>query len=378
MRKKPTIRDVAQLAGVSYGTVSRYLNGGEHVSPDAAERIAQAISKAQYTPNNAARTLARQRTHAVALIIQVESNETIVQASVSAAMTGANQVLGDAGYQMVTLIANTESSTERIMRLVGSDFADGYLLFSMSNDDQFAESFRNVDSPVVRSEIGGDLPYPAVDFTNEQGQYDITRYLLDKGRRRLLYICGPGYSPTALNRYEGFKRAMGDNFREDDVYFADSWEIDNGEMAVAEFESRFVRPGAAAAGVAAGADSADATVAGSDAGAAVDAVDGVDAAGAGVAVGIDGVVCANDDIAMGAIRRLTHMGYRVPEDVSVTGFDDSPIALLSDPKLTTVRQDSQLHGETMARLLLDIMDGKPLGERHTVLLPTTIMHRRSA
>ncbi|KAB5608548.1 LacI family transcriptional regulator [Bifidobacterium jacchi] len=373
MRKKPTIRDVAQLAGVSYGTVSRYLNGGEHVSPDAAERIAQAISKAQYTPNNAARTLARQRTHAVALIIQVESNETIVQASVSAAMTGANQVLGDAGYQMVTLIANTESSTERILRLVGSDFADGYLLFSMSNDDQFAESFRNVGAPVVRSEIGGDLPYPAVDFTNEQGQYDITRYLLDKGRRRLLYICGPGYSPTALNRYEGFKRAMGDQFREGDVYFADSWEIDNGEMAVAEFESRFVRPGAAAARVAAGADSADAVAADSGAAGA-----GVDAAVAGVADGIDGVVCANDDIAMGAIRRLTHMGYRVPEDVSVTGFDDSPIALLSDPKLTTVRQDSQLHGETMARLLLDIMDGKPLGERHTVLLPTTIMHRRSA
>ena len=78
-QKKPTIRDVARLAGVSYGTVSRYLNGNTHVSQDAAERIAAAITKSQYTPNNAARSLAQRRTLTVALIIQVESNETIAR-----------------------------------------------------------------------------------------------------------------------------------------------------------------------------------------------------------------------------------------------------------------------------------------------------------
>ena len=108
-QKKPTIRDVARLAGVSYGTVSRYLNGNTHVSQDAAERIAAAITKSQYTPNNAARSLAQRRTLTVALIIQVESNETIAQASMSRAMAGANQVLGDAGYQMVTLIATART-----------------------------------------------------------------------------------------------------------------------------------------------------------------------------------------------------------------------------------------------------------------------------
>ena len=124
-QKKPTIRDVARLAGVSYGTVSRYLNGNTHVSQDAAERIAAAITKSQYTPNNAARSLAQRRTLTVALIIQVESNETIAQASMSRAMAGANQVLGDAGYQMVTLIANSEDSTRRIAQLVQSEFRTG-------------------------------------------------------------------------------------------------------------------------------------------------------------------------------------------------------------------------------------------------------------
>ena len=149
-QKKPTIRDVARLAGVSYGTVSRYLNGNTHVSQDAAERIAAAITKSQYTPNNAARSLAQRRTLTVALIIQVESNETIAQASMSRAMAGANQVLGDAGYQMVTLIANSEDSTRRIAQLVQSDFSDGYLLFSLSEDSMLANTFASVGSQRTR------------------------------------------------------------------------------------------------------------------------------------------------------------------------------------------------------------------------------------
>ena len=183
-QKKPTIRDVARLAGVSYGTVSRYLNGNTHVSQDAAERIAAAITKSQYTPNNAARSLAQRRTLTVALIIQVESNETIAQASMSRAMAGANQVLGDAGYQMVTLIANSEDSTRRIAQLVQSDFSDGYLLFSLSEDSMLANTFASVKRPVVLSEVREreNLPFPAVDFTNTEGQRDITRYLLDQGR----------------------------------------------------------------------------------------------------------------------------------------------------------------------------------------------------
>ncbi len=192
-QKKPTIRDVARLAGVSYGNSLRYLNGNTHVSQDAAERIAAAITKSQYTPNNAARSLAQRRTLTVALIIQVESNETIAQASMSRAMAGANQVLGDAGYQMVTLIANSEDSTRRIAQLVQSDFSDGYLLFSLSEDSMLANTFASVKWPVVLSEVREreNLPFPAVDFTNTEGQRDITRYLLDQGRTKPAYVVAP-------------------------------------------------------------------------------------------------------------------------------------------------------------------------------------------
>ena len=232
---------------VSYGTVSRYLNGNTHVSQDAAERIAAAITKSQYTPNNAARSLAQRRTLTVALIIQVESNETIAQASMSRAMAGANQVLGDAGYQMVTLIANSEDSTRRIAQLVQSDFSDGYLLFSLSEDSMLANTLASVKRPVVLSEVSEreNLPFPAVDFTNTEGQRDITRYLLDQGRTKLVYVCGPGYSPSSNNRFDGFKAAMGDRFNERHVYYADDWESTSGEMAVVEFHAARRHRGAA-------------------------------------------------------------------------------------------------------------------------------------
>lgn len=352
--KKPTIRDVAQLAGVSYGTVSRYINGNAHVSKDAAKRIAAAIETAQYTPNNAARSLAQRRTLTVALIIQVESNETIVQTSMSTAMAGANQTLGDAGYQMVTLIANSEDSTRRIAQLVNSDFADGYLLFSLSEDSTLANTFTTTKRPVVSSEVNdrSDLPYPAVDFTNEEGQCAITRYLINQGRTQLAYVCGPGYSPSSINRLNGFKEAMGERFDDRYVYYADDWEVASGEMAVAEFLPLLtdgVRDGAGAA-----------------------------ASAAERRLGLDGIVCANDSIALGVINQLNRSGFRVPDDIAVTGFDDSPIALLSNPKLTTVRQDSQLHGETMAKLLLKMMAGEPIEPHYVQLLPTSIVTRQSA
>lgn len=336
-RKKVTIRDVARLAGVSYGTVSRYLNGNEHVSADATQRIAQAIEEAKYTPNKAARSLARQRTSMVAFIVQVESINTLLQASVAAAMADANQTLGEAGYQMVTLIANSEDSTQRIAQLVQSDFADGYLLFSLSEDDSLINIFRTANRPVVLSEVSDrstTVSYPAVDFANAAGQWNIARYLMDRGRTKLAYVCGPGYSPTAINRLSGFKQAMGEQFDDSRVYYADDWETTSGEMAAVTFQPMLDD--------------------------------------------INGIVCANDNIAVGVINQLTRFGYHVPDDIAVTGFDDSPIALLSNPKLTTVRQDSRLHGRVMSQLLLSMMRGEPVDRQTVKLLPTTIVTRQSA
>ncbi|MFT8787695.1 MAG: LacI family DNA-binding transcriptional regulator [Bifidobacterium psychraerophilum] len=333
--KKVTIRDVASLAGVSYGTVSRYLNGNEHVSSAAATSIAKAIQHSRYVPNNAARSLAQRKTQVVALIIQVEADATIAQASVSAVMSSANQTLGDAGFQMVTLIANTDQSTSRIARLVQSDFADGYILFSMSNDDSLTTVFLHANRPVVLSEYDEDseLPFPAVDFANEQGQQAITQYLLDRGHKRLAYICGPGYSPSAINRLRGFQEAVGTAFDPSLLFYADDWEISSGELAVVEFQPYL--------------DS------------------------------LDGVVCANDSIAIGVINQLGRMGYRVPGDIAVTGFDDSPYAMMSECKLTTVRQDSSRHGKTLAELLLRQLAGEAIGKQ-LIQLPTELVIRQSA
>ena len=123
------------------------------------------------------------------------------------------------------------------------------------------------------------------------------------------------------------------------MFYADDWETTSGELAAAEFE--------------------------------------------GLLPSIDGIVCANDSIAVGAINQLNRMSYRVPDDIAVTGFDDSPLALITNPKLTPVRQDSRLHGETMARLLLTLQnarnsEGEIRSPAMVTTLPTTIIQRQSA
>ena len=94
-------------------------------------------------------------------------------------------------------------------------------------------------------------------------------------------------APSSNNRFDGFKAAMGDRFNERHVYYADDWEGTSGEMAVVEFQPMLDE--------------------------------------------LDGFVCANDSIALGVINQLNRFGYRVPDDIAVTGFDDSPIALLAYP-----------------------------------------------
>ncbi|HAH53032.1 MAG TPA: LacI family transcriptional regulator, partial [Bifidobacterium sp.] len=139
------------------------------------------------------------------------------------------------------------------------------------------------------------------------------------------------YSPTSLNRLAGFKTAMGELYDDNLVYYADDWETTSGEMAAVAFEAHLHS--------------------------------------------IDGIVCANDNIAVGLINQLRHMGLRIPEDIAVTGFDDSTMALLANPKLTTVHQDSQLLGRTMAELVLRQIRGE---ESHTTILKTRIVERQSA
>lgn len=154
--------DVAAASGVSYATVSRYLNGNPHVSAKAAERIAAAVKQVNYTPNNAARSLVRQRTQTVAFVVHGQPDSLIADPNISTILLNANQTLGNADYQLITLISVSPAAGARIARLASSGFADGWILNTFHKDDPLFQGFANISVPVAISGVGygGATPFP--------------------------------------------------------------------------------------------------------------------------------------------------------------------------------------------------------------------------
>ncbi|RSX54304.1 periplasmic-binding protein/LacI transcriptional regulator [Bifidobacterium goeldii] len=343
--------DVARVSGVSYATVSRFLNGNPHVSPEAAERIAAAVRDIHYIPNNAARSLVRQRTQTVAFVMHGEPESITTDPNINTIMVNANRRLSDAGYQLVVLIADSDEAGERIARLVRSGFADGWILNNLQVDDPLFTVFRSVDAPVAVSGAGygESSPFPTVDIDNREASAELTRYLLGKDHRHIAYICGPEFIPCASERLHGFQEAMGDNFDPTLVVQAEDWGRASGQKALLELLQRL-------------------------AGASSDTAPNVPAVLK--QQHIDALVCGNDCLAAGAMQYLIAHGVRIPEDVAVAGFDDSPDAQATNPPLTTVHQPIGQFGVQMADMVLNQLEGDEAPS--IVWLPTHVVVRHSA
>lgn len=182
-RKPATIMDVAAASGVSYATVSRYLNGNPHVSAKAAERIAAAVKQVNYTPNNAARSLVRQRTQTVAFVVHGQPDSLIADPNINTILLNANQTLGNADYQLITLISDSPAAGARIARLASSGFADGWILNTFHKDDPLFQRFANISVPVAISGVGygSAIPFPTVDIDNRLASRKLTEHMLGRG-----------------------------------------------------------------------------------------------------------------------------------------------------------------------------------------------------
>lgn len=346
--RKPTIMDVAAASGVSYATVSRYLNGNPHVSAKAARRIAAAVKATQYTPNNAARSLVRQRTQTVAFVVHGETDSIITDPNISTIMVTANQRLGDAGYQLVTLIADTPQACERIARLASSGFADGWILNSFHTDDALFNTFRDLNVPIAISGVGygSQSPFPTVDIDNAASSCALTKHMRDNGYRRIAYICGPDFLPCSTERLAGFRTVMGDDFDPSLVVSAADWSRGSGSAAIEQLLSRLAE----------GSSNRPASSLLAD-------------------HHIDALMCGNDCIAVGAMQYLMSHGVRIPDDLAIAGFDDSPDAISSHPQLTTVHQPIEQFGICMADMVLDQLEGRTPQRIH--MLDTTVIERES-
>lgn len=315
--RRATMVDVAREAGVSRGTVSRYLNSTSYVSAAARQAIAQAIEAVGYVPNAAARSLAGSPSRNVALIVHEHANLFADDPNLVGMMVGANRTLIERDHQLLVMLAGDDDGIARIARTLAGGLIDAVMLASARVDDPLVDLVRSATVPaaiVGRPERAEGVP--VVDVDNVSGARMITERLLATGRRRPAILAGPKDMRAALDRLEGFRSAAGDLVDPRLIRHTADWSFRAGSAAMAELLATDPE--------------------------------------------IDAVFGACDAIAAGALEALAAAGRVVPRDVGVVGFDDTHWAAHSDPALSTVAQPAEALGERMAEFVIRQLDGEDL------------------
>jgi DNA-binding LacI/PurR family transcriptional regulator len=320
------MRDVARLAGVSHQTVSRVLNDHPSVRQETRAKVLDAMRALNYRRNLAARTLATRRSGMLGII----GYETTLYGPASM-LYGIEDAARAAGYfvSVVTVrVLDRQSVLEAVDRLC-AQAVEG--IVAIAPKESVATALAQVPAGLACVGVGGagEASVPVVRIDNAAGATLATQHLLDLGHATVHHVGGPGDWPEARERVEGWRAALYANGR-----------------IVPPVEHRAWTPEA-----------------GYEAGRALAADPSVTA-----------IFCANDPIALGVLRALHEAGRRVPDEVSVAGFDDVPEAGYFLPPLTTVRQDFAELGRRSLDMLLAQLDGAEVGP---VVLPPALVLRAS-
>lgn len=326
--KQTTLQDVAAAAGVSAQTVSRVVNNRPDVAEATRTRVWRSIHALGYKPNILARGLVSQRSHTLGIITLPPDDIFRAQVLVGLEMEARSQ-----GY--ACQLAITDGTSASMSSLVASMLerrVEGIALIA-PHDGDF--TFPPAGVPIVSLAHRLDLPSAInVDVDNVDGSYQAVRHLLSLGHRCIGQITGPLTWQAARDRMEGARRALA----EDHLVINAAWVMPCFEWSL-EAGYRAARQ-------------------------LIQSEPNLTA-----------IFCHNDWLAMGTYRALLEAGYRIPEDVSVVGYDDHPICAYMQPPLTSVSQPDMALGQLMAQLLLAAVD-RPTHQEFQI--PASLVIRRSS
>ena len=330
-RGPATIEEVAAVAGVSRSTVSRVVNGSTAVSPAALEAVQRAISELSYVPNRAARSLASKQTHAVALIVPEDTSRFFGDPFFASIVSGINAELGRSDYVLNLFIASDDPGDKTTSYVRGGSI-DGAIIVSHHTSDTFIDRIVSAVPVVYGGRPVRERPDDYyVDVDNVHGGREATNYLIERGKRRIATITGPLTMPAGIDRLQGYREALAAAGLPEGSVEDGNFTPGGGSEAMRRILAHGEHP--------------------------------------------DAVFVASDLMARGALAALAEAGLRVPEDIAIIGFDDSPVATSVTPQLTTMRQPSFEQGERMAELLIDILAGG--NPQHVTILETEIVERDS-
>ena len=328
----PTLADVAELAGVSSATASRVLTGSAKVSQRTRDRVEAAMTRLDYVRNRAPRASQPRRAGSIALVVGEEIVKVFADPFFARMLGSVSNSLIAADLQLILLTLHSPREYRTVSRYLRSGHVDGALFVSMHGRPDYA----SFGVPIVlcgRPFRGGEkLSY--VDADNVSGAWKAVKYLLDNGRRAIATIAGPPDMAPGIDRLLGYRKAMtGADAADPGMIAYGDFQSASGEHAL--FRLIDHRPG------------------------------------------IDAVFAASDLMAAGALRALRRLGRRVPDDVAVIGFDDSPSAQQARPKLSTVRQSvDAMAGRMVGELLAQIAN--PGRQPSHIVLDTELVLRDSA
>ncbi|WP_458415315.1 LacI family DNA-binding transcriptional regulator [Schinkia sp. CFF1] len=321
-----TIKDVAKEAGVSVATVSRVINNNGYVNEDTRKKVMDAIDQLNYKPNAVARSLFKKQSKMIGLIVPDITNPFFPQLA-----RAVEDVTNQAGYTLVLCNSDSEILKEQeYIDVLKQKYVDGFIIVTSTLQKEHIEG---IGVPIVALDRPIDDSTPTVGVDNYEGARAATRFLIDKGCKKIAHVRGPYNVLNADARCLGFV----DEVQELPWFQPDL--IVNGEFNLQK-TTQVMR------------------------------------ALLTIYPDIDGVFAGNDLMAIGVLKAAEELGRKVPEDLSVVGFDGIVLSEITTPELTTMSQPIYEIGTTAAQMLLGIIEGKPL-PKSNYTFPVKLIERKS-
>lgn len=330
-RPVPTLEMVAALAGVSRATVSRVVNDSPSVDPELAQSVKKAILALDYTPNRAARSLARRRANSVTLVVPESTSKVFADPFFASVVQGIALFLADTDYTL-NMIISSEAKPEKTRSFLLGGSVDGILVVSHhSGDHSWTHLSGSLPMVFAGRPLVGSTDSYYVDVDNEQAAYRATQLLTEAGRSHVATIAGPQDMPPGIDRLTGWHTAVREAGLGESLVETGDFTLASGARAMHRLLDR--------------------------------------------GVPVDAVFAANDQMAAGAYTVIQGRGLRIPDDIAVVGFDDDSFATSVTPALTTVHHPIIELGKKMAETLVNLIEGKQT--ERAIRMPTSLVIRNS-
>jgi len=324
------IQDVARIAGVSVTTASRVLNNKDDVAPATYEKVRRVMTELNYTASLAAKSMRSRATNVIGLLMPDVTDAFNVEM-----IRGVGAVIRDSGYDLLVYtsgspgLSKSASWEQEHVALLSSGLTDGCIVVT-----PVAPTFPDNARIVVVDPNGNGASVPSVIATNRVGAMDVMRYLIGLGHRRIGFITGRYDMQSAIRRFQGYQDSLAemDIAYDPELVQHGDYTRERGQAAARLLLERPDRPTA--------------------------------------------IFAANDRSAIGVIDVAKELGLRIPQDLSVVGFDNIPESMHGTPMLTTVDQSIQEMGALATKLLISILQGET-PENTLCKIPTRLIIRES-